>query len=372
MIQTLITRRPVLIVLPHRSVGGADRRFIAIASHLSVKNDVYVLVPESLNQSLQNDFDSQCLSCDIKMVPRFWNLSNRAEYKDLVLKVANQFNASAIVVVLKSPFYWFDRLDSGFFWLYSYPMSSIRQLNLFGILALLHSLVSYHHLDILNPSVYKALCAIPGFRKKISLAPPPGLPNVSFFNPRLAHTKLNHIVFVGRLERIKQADKLISQLPSLCNMLSAHSATTNCKIIIIGRGRLKSKLMEVLNSIQSPACVEFVETNNPIPYLRRSKIFLSLQKDSNYPSRSLLEAIACGCIPIATKTADTDLIYDDSEHLIPVNFTSQTLFRKVVSIILKNQEQLSSCIAKYQDKIRCTFDLNSHVDYYDQIINQEL
>jgi glycosyltransferase involved in cell wall biosynthesis len=50
--------------------------------------------------------------------------------------------------------------------------------------------------------------------------------------------------------------------------------------------------------------------------LARTKIFVSLQRYENYPSQSLLEAMASGCAVIATDVGDTRLLLDESCALL--------------------------------------------------------
>lgn len=52
--------------------------------------------------------------------------------------------------------------------------------------------------------------------------------------------------------------------------------------------------------------------SSPYQVLGRSKIFLSLQQNENYPSQALLEAMASGCAIIATDVGETRRILDES------------------------------------------------------------
>lgn len=60
------------------------------------------------------------------------------------------------------------------------------------------------------------------------------------------------------------------------------------------------------------------ETNRPLSILGRTKIFLSLQATNNYPSQSVLEAMASECAIIATDVGETrQFLDDDCSILIP-------------------------------------------------------
>lgn len=53
-------------------------------------------------------------------------------------------------------------------------------------------------------------------------------------------------------------------------------------------------------------------TDDPFGVLGRTKVFVSLQKDENYPSQALLEAMASECAIIATDVGETRKLVDES------------------------------------------------------------
>ena len=66
--------------------------------------------------------------------------------------------------------------------------------------------------------------------------------------------------------------------------------------------------------------IQIYQTDNPFHVLSRTKIFLSLQRFNNYPSQSLLEAMASGCAVIATDVGETKILLDDTcAILVPYN-----------------------------------------------------
>ena len=57
-------------------------------------------------------------------------------------------------------------------------------------------------------------------------------------------------------------------------------------------------------------------TDAPYEVLAQTKIFLSLQKTNNYPSQSLLEAMASGCAIIATDVGETRRLLDETRSIL--------------------------------------------------------
>lgn len=62
--------------------------------------------------------------------------------------------------------------------------------------------------------------------------------------------------------------------------------------------------------LEAPGPIVY-EVKNPFPLLARTKIFLSIQEAENYPSQSLLEAMASGCAIVATDVGNTRLMVDE-------------------------------------------------------------
>lgn len=59
-------------------------------------------------------------------------------------------------------------------------------------------------------------------------------------------------------------------------------------------------------------CAQIYKSDDPLEIFSRTKIFLSLQDVENYPSQSLLEAMASGCAIIATDVGETRRLLDES------------------------------------------------------------
>jgi glycosyltransferase involved in cell wall biosynthesis len=82
------------------------------------------------------------------------------------------------------------------------------------------------------------------------------------------------------------------------------------KIGIFGAGPLHGYVEGRIRELSS-LNIEFGYASNPFEILSRAKIFLSLQERENYPSQSLLEAISCGALVIATDVGETYRIVSD-------------------------------------------------------------
>jgi glycosyltransferase involved in cell wall biosynthesis len=63
--------------------------------------------------------------------------------------------------------------------------------------------------------------------------------------------------------------------------------------------------------------IYFVDgTLEPWKYLRKSKVFVSIQQFNNYPSQSLIEAMACENAIIASDVGETRLLVTENEGIL--------------------------------------------------------
>lgn len=126
--------------------------------------------------------------------------------------------------------------------------------------------------------------------------------DLDLFQPK--PKKKNHVVFSGRLVSFKNPLlylKAVSKCQSLFRQLGYKS-------FILGMGPLKEEVQKQIIEYSIEDIVDFREDVDTSKFLSESKVFLSIQEDENYPSQSLLEAIACGNFIIATNVGDSHLI----------------------------------------------------------------
>lgn len=136
------------------------------------------------------------------------------------------------------------------------------------------------------------------------------------------------ICFVGRLEDFKGADILMKAISEIIKQ-------TDYNLTILGFGSYESPLKDIIHRHNLQDRVNLSYSKDPKLYLKRSRIFLSLQRDENYPSQSLIEAMACKNAIIATNVGLTsDIVKSDFGILI--NKDSKDLLEALVK--LTNQE----------------------------------
>jgi len=82
-------------------------------------------------------------------------------------------------------------------------------------------------------------------------------------------------------------------------------------VYICGFGPLEPEIRQDFQVLKRHQVKLYFESD-PFRVLRRTKIYVSLQDTENYPSQSLLEAMACGCAVVATDVGSTKSLLDES------------------------------------------------------------
>ncbi len=121
---------------------------------------------------------------------------------------------------------------------------------------------------------------------------------------RPAVYKRKWVTFVGRFVEIKNPLLLAQALPALV----AHHP--DVRIFFIGEGPLEEPLRQAIIEAGLSASVTIQFHPQPTEILNESSIFVSLQREENYPSQSLLEAMACGNAVVATDVGETWRLVD--------------------------------------------------------------
>lgn len=163
--------------------------------------------------------------------------------------------------------------------------------------------------DYLSPYIAEGVKAL-GVNiapQKISIAP------CSFIDYSKCAIGAKHkleIAFASRLEPDKNpmlyleaARELLVEYPDI-------------KFHLLGEGSLVSKINEYISANRLEKTINFTFHKNPPEILRETSIFVSLQTGTNYPSQSVLEAMACGNAIVASDTGDTSLFVNTSNGIL--------------------------------------------------------
>lgn len=157
----------------------------------------------------------------------------------------------------------------------------------------------------------------------------------SFTDYQKFHSKEKEdiIVFAGRLIEDKNPELFIKSINEIIN-IRKDSMAKKWEYHIMGDGPLKEELINYVNRQGLDKNVIF-SSGDISTILSMSKVFVSLQPHENYPSQSVLEAIASKNYIIATDVGDTrKFVNDEYSHLIQSNIES--LSDAIIEVINDN------------------------------------
>ncbi len=222
-----------------------------------------------------------------------------------------------------------------------------------------------NYLDILNPIVFFKIKSFL-FLKKISftkgIAPPS-----TFLVKTNTLKRENKIVFLGRFDTQKGVKSILNIIPDLSKYLEQKEI--KYKIDFIGEGDLLKEIQKVQKSINKNFLeIRIYSSDNIIKDINKAKIFLSVQDYSNYPSRSLTEAMCLGLIPIVSDTGESRLMLPyNYPYLLDYKNLEDELLRSLQTIIImkeKEQIALSDYIFNFSKK---RFSRKKHITYFENI-----
>jgi len=344
-----------------RGGGGAERRFVRLFNHISQKEDnLYLLInqrlfPELINSGLVKKENKRIIfpeNSDSLIGFNFWLIDTINVMKPDVLH---------LVLMQKSliPFY---------LWLFGKRKIAIVQtiansgFSLGGKLPVVEKYLGYllfsrsNILDSLYPNFLRTSF---GSRYANKVRTSPGsFVDSELFKPEEQKEKI--ITFAGRLIPEKNpylvidAIKIISERnPNLLR---------GWKIRMLGSGPLKQTLLRKIGQYHLDRLISIEEVYSTHTVLNKSLIFLSMQSTDNYPSQSLLEAMASGNAIIASDVGHTRLLVNKDMGLL-VNLSADSLCLGLEQM-LRNEDNLKLMGINARKHIINNFDIDKISKYF--------
>lgn len=198
---------------------------------------------------------------------------------------------------------------------YSYMDSGFSSLNYFLSGPLKSERMPLKHADIidfLSEDLYHGVEKRVRLSKKTKISVSPcTFKDFSRFSS--AKTKENMVVFCSRLTPIKNPILFLESI-SHFNKLAEENKST--QFILLGGGAL----MQAVIDYKQKECLDNLliagEVSSPEEFLSRSLIFVSVQTNNNYPSQSLLEAMACENAVVASNVGETYKLISGEEGIL--------------------------------------------------------
>ena len=180
-------------------------------------------------------------------------------------------------------------------------------------------------------------------------------PNESYVN------KENIILFVGRINRTKGVDLMISVWEKLYKYIP------NWKFYIVGDGESKLQLEHQVKSKQIPNIL-FLGFQNPAPYYAKAKIFWMMSKFEGW-GMTLVESMQQGCVPIVYESfsAVNDIIDDGiNGYLVP--YKNEKGFISQTKSLIDDADKWQSMSENARQKVK-QFDVQNIADAWVKLLS---
>lgn len=173
---------------------------------------------------------------------------------------------------------------------------------------------------------------------------------------------LKEIAFCSRLEPDKNpmlyleaAKEILKKHPDLC-------------FHILGEGSLVNEIRKFIEINGLKDKINFMFHKNPPEIFSKTSVFVSLQKNTNYPSQSLLEAMACGNAVIASNVGDTGMLINESNGILVGLNRSEII--TALEKLLSSRELTLSMGEKARRDVTTTHTIGKYTEYFLTLVNK--
>ncbi len=364
-----MTGESVYIILPSTAIGGVEKRLAGLFLHLAEHDhDVRLVAANELVGLLRSSKEYVAIGRHEGRIDAFEG--GHDAFAGLRRHLRHIFASAPRGVFhygLASPL----RLHaaSSRRTLYTIPNASLAQYNARGLIEVYGGILRATRVDVLDPSVFAQLTSrFPWRRGSFSLTPGSYV-DLELFRPAPAVEKKDLIVFCGLFSDEKQAPRLVGCIPTLLARLDA-AGFSGAEILMLGRDPEGGTVTRRVAELGNPR-VRAIFDPDPRPHLARAKIFLSLQRSTNHPSKALLEAMASGCTPIVTDTRDSRRSAPDNlARYVPRDFTADDLADACITLLRTPLDRLDAHADAMRTFLGEHFSLRAMAAYYRTLYHQ--
>ncbi|ENM5882626.1 glycosyltransferase [Vibrio cholerae] len=343
------------IILASNSVGGAEKRFFDIFISLrEQKEDVFFVAPTMLLEKLN------CSGIDniIEIKMNSWSYI-KFIFKLYLVLIIKCSNNDFFHYPLNPPFFLHvfthRNISISYCYCYSKPKISISSLGLS-----LQKLASYFvkKIDVLSPTVYSNF----NNNEKYSLTPGGTFVSKSSYNTLGIK---NEIAIISRLENGKGIDSFFKLVEKIKKNSSFDAS--QLKFRIYGDGSLKKWVVDKVSiCINQGIDVEYMGYLPSESIMQNVGLILSLQSETNYPSRVVVEGLLSGSRVLVLASGDSRSFGEQiGLFYLEPNFSNLDDILKSLSSV-ELDDELRKKIAL---NAMFSFSHDSYIDYYKRVMS---
>jgi len=350
----------IYIVISANGVGGTEKRMIGLWLFL-IKKDVpvFLIISATLFETVIQIEEFQEINKYFNRIKLINFPNNKIRRLLVYLQLMWQSKKSIFHFSIFHPIFFYSNKV-----IYTLPTNSMSHYSLIGKVYIYLSILLAHKVDILDPKLYQKFKKIFWFKKNNIF-----LTSNSFvFFREIKRIPINErkdaFTFLGRFSKEKQVIRFVSSIEAVYKyFIEIHSLRPIFNIF--GHGNLTGEIDIIIKKIDPIIKIDKKFSLNPIQELSNTKIYFSLQKHSNYPSKSLLEALFSGCLIIATDCGDTKLIANpDFSVYVPENFNQIDLIKAIKFLYALPAEERDRRSKAAVEFVKFNFSIERMSEYY--------
>ncbi|MFA6980573.1 MAG: glycosyltransferase family 4 protein [Ignavibacteriaceae bacterium] len=336
---------------------------ITIRKKYSPSNSLNLSIPKKNKIKLNNREKKFKKLRNIK-----WLLGKYIEWFSFSLQcsqIIRKYNIKTIYSVWKGGIWiWPLKFILGFRLIHSYNDSSVASLSksVFRVFDSEYWVLKYcDKIDFLSLNYVNLLERVIGKidSNRISITPNSFIIYDSYYP---VYPKENDVIFMARFISYKNPILFLESVKYF-NKLNFGEKVN---FFIIGEGSLENDIKEFIkvNKLQN---VTFIgKIFHSWTYLRKSKVFISIQDDENYPSQSLLEAMACENAIIASDVGETRKLVTESEGIL-VNLDKESIANALINL-LSNPLLMETLSKNARRKVLSQHTIEKYEEYFKKLL----
>ncbi len=220
------------------------------------------------------------------------------------------------------------------------------------------------HIDFLSSGLISELYnMLPAedFPKRYSVSP---CSFINYDNYYPEYPKDESVIFMGRLVALKNPILFLKAVEIFNGM---YQQPKKIKFMVLGTGPFEDEMKEFISKNSLTNVFMEGKILNPEKYLKKSKVFVTIQQTENYPSQALMEAMACDNAVIASDVGETRKIVTETEGVL-VRLNAGKIAQALVKLLADNDTLLHKGQSA-REKIMQEHSIEKFTDYLLELMN---
>jgi glycosyltransferase involved in cell wall biosynthesis len=350
------------------TLGGAEKRFAGLACAMHARGDtrVKLVVQDPLAALLRSLPELQPFPANLLETFSVGKSGMFAAIRAKLRELHRSEPSAVFHLVTVSPaqvLRFFSRRV-----LFSEACSSLDLLNWKGKLMSYLGAALATRTDALEQAVAEEYRRVFPLRATSISVTPNSFVDLNFY--RSAPVKRNRLTFVGLFAERKQAYRLARCVPAMDAALRA-AGVDDPEFYFLGRESGEESMASIIAGFDARVRVVARFDANPVETLAESKVIFSVQRLENYPSKALLEGMACGALPIVTDVGGSRRIArPEFAEFVPGEFSADDVARAAVRVMTLSEAQRAAKTATMRSFLESHFSIEPMIRYYQAIYDE--